>query len=120
MRKTLISAVLLAATLGGCDRVDMVPLNQQAQAVGSPRLVFARGLPGGPLKVTMPDGEGLTGFYRIDEVPVASTASDPGGGNFHATLRGPRTTLVCTASLVAGHGPGECRGQDGAAYRLQL
>ncbi len=35
MRKRLISAALLAATLGGCDRVDMVPLNQQAQAVAA-------------------------------------------------------------------------------------
>lgn len=96
----------------------MSPLNERAQAVGSPKLDFFRGLPGGPMKVTMPDGEVLPGTYQISEGLGSSTPADD--ANFRVTARGPRTSVTCSARLVGGHGTGECRAQDGARYRLDL
>lgn len=130
MRTGLIVAAGLIVGVAGCSEVTMVPLNEQAKADGSPRLAFVSGVPGGPLRVTMPSGEKLAGFYSISETQFSPAPSVTGGGttapgadeggNFHANAHGPVTKLVCRANLVAGHGDGTCRGQDGALYKLPL
>ena len=115
MRAGLVVAVLAVLAVAGCDTIEMTPLNAQAQAVGSPKLSFVRGVPLGRMHVTMPDGEQLNGIFTIAE--QIAPGSD---GNFHMTARGPRTSLVCAGTIVAGHGPIDCAATDGARYRLPL
>ena len=99
----------------------MTPVNQQAQVQGSPRLLFTRGLPGGPMKVVMPSGESLAGYSSVSRRRAARPDGVNHPANFHAGTRMARALRWCArATLVAGHGPGECRGQDGAVYRLDL
>ena len=53
--------------------------------------------------------------------PTGAAAAVPGSkGNFAASARGPRTSLVCGGNLVAGHGTADCRDQNGAIYRINL
>ncbi len=119
MRLRWLLAPILALGAAGCtDTADLVPVNPQAQAVGSPRLHFIRGIPGAPMKVTMPDGETLPGSFSIDESPAAAAPGGP--GNFAASARGPRTQLACHGNLVAGHGTADCQDQNGATYKLQI
>ena len=106
----MVLAILTLGAAGCTDTVAMVPLNPQAQAAGAPVLHYASGLPFGVAKVTMPDGETLPGDFTVDEAT----------GHFHARANGPQTRLVCDGALRAGHGPVECRSQDGAVYRLPL
>ena len=115
-----VAALLLALGAVGCaDTADLLPANQQAQAVGSPKLYYFKGVPGMPAKVVMPDGETLPGTVSVDETGAAAAA--PGSkGNFSASARGPRTVMTCGGSMVAGHGVAECRDQNGAIYRGQL
>ena len=111
-------AVALLGLAGCADTATLVPQNAQAQAVGSPRLVFFRGFGGAPSKIIMPDGETLPG-----EVVVRETAASiaPGGqGNLTITGRGPRTSLDCHGNMIAGHGTAECRDQNGATYKIDL
>ncbi len=116
--------VVLAALAGCTDTVAMTPANTLAQSQGSPKLDYFRGFPTGPMRVLMPNGENLTGFFKISEAGTIPAGNDPagapadGGGNFTATVHGPVTRLVCHANLVGGHGPGECRSQHGAVYSM--
>ena len=119
MRARWVLAAMAALGAAGCtDTVNLVPANRQAQAVGSPRLYFFRGIPGGPMKVVMPNGETLPGSFSIDETAAAAVPDGP--GNFAATARGPATRLVCHGMMVAGHGTATCLAQDGASYRVML
>ena len=116
MRVGRVLAAMLALSAAGCiDTATMVPVNDQAKAIGSPVLHFARGMPGGLMKVTMPDGEDLPGTFSVDN--VIAPGSD---GNFHATARGPRTAMTCHGTMVAGHGSADCQDQNGALYRIPL
>ena len=115
MRAGLIIAALAALAVAGCDSVDMTPLNAQAQAIGTPKLSFLRGVPLGRMHVIMPDGERLNGIFT-----VAETITPGSDGNFHITARGPRTGLVCAGTLIAGQGPIDCAATDGARYRITL
>ena len=120
MRAGWMIAAAAALGLGGCvDTSSLTPVNSRAQAIGAPVFHFARGMPGGFMKVTMPDGESLPGTYTVNE--NAGTLTTAGGpGNFAATARGPRTVMTCHGDMIAGHGNAECQTQDGAAFRLPL
>ena len=128
MRSILIAALL--AVTGCTDTADLFPMNEQAQQAGVPHVEFRRGLPHGPIKVTMPDGEVLTGSFQVAQQGAFVTAfgqggsatafASSGGGNFYAAASGPRTTLVCRGNVSFGHGGGECRTQAGAVYQIQV
>ncbi len=116
MRRRWCWAVILVASLAGCtDTVSLVPVSATTQG-GNARMDYFAGLPRGPLSVKMPDGEVLPGSFQVSQGELPAD----GSGNFHATAQGPRTSLVCHANLVSGHGPGECRAQDGTTYRVQF
>ncbi len=119
MRAGWIIAAIATLGVAACDTVPMTPANQQAEAIGSPVLHFARGLPAGFLKVTMPDGENLAGRFNVDE-NGATLVSHGGAGNFSATARGPRTSMVCHGDMLAGHGTAQCQTQNGAVFRMPL
>ena len=115
MRAGLVIAALAAFAVAGCETIDMTPLNAQAQAAGSPKLSFPRGVPLGRINVTMPDGERLNGTFTIAEQLTPNS-----DGNFHLTARGPRTGLVCAGTIIAGHGPIDCAATNGARYQIPL
>ena len=128
--RALLPAVLTLALLGCTDTADLFPMNPAAQAIGVPHVEFRRGLPHGPIKVTMPDGEVLTGSFQVAQQGAivsafgtggsATAFASSGGGNFYAAASGPKTTMTCRGNVSFGHGGGECRTQDGAAYQVQL
>ncbi len=106
--------------VAGCvDTAPLTPANLQAQAIGTPILHFTRGVGGGFMKITMPDGENLPGTFSVSE-SAASLKRAGGPGNFSATARGPKTSLDCHGDLVAGHGTADCRSQTGAVFAAQL
>jgi hypothetical protein len=63
--RTLIG--LGAVLLAGCaDTADTFPLNDAARKIGRPKVEFVRtGIGRGPITITMPDGEVLTGTWRV-------------------------------------------------------
>jgi hypothetical protein len=65
----LVAAMLGLAVLSGCaDSARIFPMDDAALALGTPTLDFVRqGIGRGPVTVTMPDGEMLTGEYQITE-----------------------------------------------------
>ena len=106
-------AALSLCGLAGCvDVAPLVPGNAQAQAAGPGRMNFARGIPGGPMRITLANGEVLPGTFSISE----ATAQ----GNFTATAHDARVQLTCRGNMSSGHGTAECQGTDGAVYQLQL
>ena len=107
-----LAAVSLCGLAGCVDVAPLVPGNAQAQATGAGRMNFARGLPGGPMKITLANGEVLPGTFSISETTVQ--------GNFTATAHDARTRLTCQGNMVAGHGTAQCQGTDGAVYQMQL
>ncbi len=119
--------------LTGCTGTAMVaPLNPEAQQLGTPVVEFTRtGFGHGPVKVTMPGGEVLVGQFQIAEDGAFVTAfnsrgfsstafASSGGGNFWAMATGPKTTLACRGDVSFGHGGGECRTPQGAAYQVMF
>ena len=114
MRALWVLAGLSLCGLAGCvDTAPLVPGNAQAQAAGAGQMTFARGMPGGPMKIVLGNGEVLPGSFSIGE------AADP-GGNFTATARNGRVSLTCRGMISAGHGTAECRGSDGSVFQMQL
>ena len=91
MRSFLLLTLTLAAA-GACARdADMVPLNEAANAVGIPKLnTTLTGTGYGPVTVTMPDGEVLSGHWRS----AAGGASAIG----FATMKGPRGVSIVSSS----------------------
>ena len=99
-------ALILLAILGGCtDTGDAVPLNDQAHQLGTFKISFVRtGVGRGPVTIIMPDGEELTGEYRVafnsalgtafsgTQTASAIVVSDS-PQQFVAT--GPRTQILC-------------------------
>ena len=141
MRSLLILTFTLAA-LGGCARqADMVPLNDAASATGIPKLdVALYGTGYGPAVVTMPDGEVLSGHYRLavggaNAVGFA-TATGPSGSGvasgtssvismqnpFTLQAAGSRgTAMVCQGSAGGlGHGGAICETNRGARYQMMF
>lgn len=132
LRKRLMLAVVLgsAALLAACmDTADTFPLNPAARQIGTPKISFQRtGVGHGPVTITMPDGEVLTGEYRVAfgggeafTFAGAQTASTllitNGPVQFVAT--GPKTQILCRGtSSPMGHGNGQCQTADGAVWAV--
>lgn len=125
-RLGLIAAI---AGLAGCAvAVPLVPANPQAAAIGSPKLRYVPGLPAAPMNITMPDGSVLPGDVVIDETSAAPVVAQGGpaeyfglaGGNFRVTAHNAQTAIACRALLVAGHGSGLCRDQNGSLYDIAI
>ena len=132
----MLGLILLAA----CARqADMVPLNDAANAAGVPKLnatLYGTGF--GPTTVTMPDGEVLSGHYRLAIGGVSSvgfaTASGPrgtaivGGSSSVTPMQNPftlqaagvrGTTMICQGSAGGlGHGDAICETNHGARYQM--
>jgi hypothetical protein len=132
---TIVSAFLLA----GCvHEGDMVPLNDAATKLGIPRAeATAYGTGGGPIIVTMPDGEVLTGRYHViiggslsagfaaargsrATVLVSGLSSNTALENpFVAQASGSRgTTITCEGMAGIGGASGQCMTGNGAAYQI--
>ena len=127
-----LSIALLA--LGGCaDTADTFPLNDQARAMGPLRMELTRtGMGFAPVTATLGDGETLKGTVRPafggsfsegfaagPQGTYSATAFTVTGGNAQMTLNGPKTQLLCRGSVsVGGHGSGECRTYEGAAWTI--
>jgi hypothetical protein len=122
-------AALLVVTLNACtDYADVFPLNEAARRIGTPRLTFTRQGDRGPVTISMPDGETLTGTYRVNRsgfVGLAfsgtrsATAIGMGGGTVQFVANGPRTQMLCRGDGGGfGHGSGECESTTGARWAV--
>ena len=137
---------ILAASLSGCaGTVTLYPANDIAQKAGVITAEIKKyGMGSGPIKLTMPDGEILTGQYTV------MVGGSTGFGSVYASVYGPEgarsgtgtstmvnipnsspgvanaagpkgTTVYCEFqnNNMAGHGYGACKISNGALYRMQ-
>ena len=138
MRFSLIAVAMLM--LVGCARTaDIVPLDAAATAAGIPKVdMTLYGVGYGPVTMTMPDGEVLTGHYQLAMGGAVTTgfatATGPGGtafangtaitvpmnGGFTLQATGNRgTSIACQGSAGGlGHGSTVCVTNHGAHYQL--
>ena len=127
-----LSVVALIALSGCADTADTFPLNDEARAMGPLQLSFMRtGMGFAPVTATL-SGETLKGTVRPafggsfsegfaagPHGTYSATAFTVTGGNAQMTLNGPKTQLLCRGSVsVGGHGSGECRTYEGAAWTI--
>ena len=129
LRKSII-VLGVALAFGACqDTADTFPLNPAARQIGEPKVSFVRtGIGRGPVTITMPDGEVLTGEYRV--AFGGGEAFTFAGGQTASTLlitdgplqfvaRGPKTQLLCRGtSTPFGSGSGQCQTVDGAVWAV--
>jgi hypothetical protein len=139
--KPLPLLVVLVALFACARDADMVPLNPQAEQLGIPKLAATLyGTGYGPISVTMPDGEVLSGHYRLavggavtagfastygrgGSAAASSTAvSTPLNNPFTAQATGTRgTTMICEGSAGGmGHGDAVCTMRGGAQYQMMF
>jgi opacity protein-like surface antigen len=120
MKHFLLIAVA-AALLAGCARTaDVVPLDDAATAAGIPKIdMTLYGTGYGPVTVTMPDGEVLTGHYQLSLSGMVSSGSATAtGSSGSATVSGSAIAMPTTGSFVlqavGNHGTSiSCRGEAG-------
>ncbi len=129
-------------TMAACSRAaDMVPLNDTASALGIPKVdatLYGTGY--GPVTVTMPDGEVLSGHYRLavggsvttgiataytphgSATATGTAISTPMNNPFTAQATGSRgTSMICQGSGGGmGHGDAVCRTNAGAEYQMMF
>jgi len=124
-----IAALGLALLAGCADTADTFPLNDAARKIGRPKVDFVRtGVGRGPVTITMPDGEVLTGTWRVAfggavgmgfSGGSSSTAIVVGDGNVQFVASGPKTEILCRGtSSPFGHGTGECQTYEGALWTV--
>ena len=120
MIKRFLLMACLIGLVGCAGTADTFPLNDAAKRLGPVRVSFTRtGIGSGPVTITMPNGEVLTGEYRVafgsseafafsgSHSASAIVISD-GPVQFVAT--GPKTQMLCRGtSTPMGHGSGECQ-----------
>jgi len=120
--------VIVAALIGLCgcaDTADVFPSNDAAKQMGRPRVEFVRtGVGRGPVTITMPDGEILTGTWTVAFGGTigmgfsggrSASAITIGDGNVQFVASGPKTEVLCRGqSSSFGHGAGECQAYEGA------
>ena len=126
----LVLAGILAFTLAGCAATaDTFPLNSAAKQAGPLKVEFDRtGVGSGPVRITMADGEVLTGQYRV---AFGTTAGFAFSGAYSASAliisdgpvqfvaTGPKTQILCRGqSSTAGHGNGQCQTYEGALWAV--
>lgn len=126
--RAMVVALLAMALCACTDYADVFPLNDAARRIGTPRLMFTRTGDRGPVAVTMPDGEALSGTYRVNRrgfVGMAfsgtrsATALGFAGGSVQFVANGPRTQMLCRGDGGGfGHGSGECETVAGALWAV--
>jgi hypothetical protein len=129
MRLPLL-ATIAALVIAACtDSADVFLLNEAAKQIGSPKISFVRtGTGQGPVTITMPDDEVLTGNYRVafgggeamtfagSQVATTLLITD---GPVQFVASGPKTQVLCRgASSTTGHGNGQCQTVDGALWAV--
>lgn len=146
MRLRFVMVSAFAALAAGCaGTVTLYPANEVAQKTGVITAEITKyGVGSGPIKLSMPDGEILTGQYTVmvggstAYGSVFASAYGPGGmatangtgmtmdipnsSNGVANAAGPKgTTAYCEFqnNNMAGHGFGACKISNGALYRMQ-
>lgn len=128
-----MSTCALALALAACNsQARVYPLDPSAMQAGAPKIEFTRmGLSHGPVTVTMPSGEILTGEYQVEEnaalgfgfAGAASASAIAFGSGRPVVLSavGPHTVINCTGSAdIGGHGFGECQTSQGNKYRVMF
>ncbi len=129
IRRVHFAALLLASLAGCTDTADTFPLNDAARQIGTPKVSFVRtGVGSGPVTITMPDAEVLTGTWRVafgGAVGMAfsggksATAIVVGDGNVQFVVNGPKTQILCRGtSSPFGHGSGQCQTYEGALWAV--
>jgi hypothetical protein len=103
-----------ALALAGCNTTsDVAPLNYEASKGPIPKIeLLGRGWGGGPFRVTMPDGEILTGRY---------VAPRTGGSVGFGTIIGPKgaTSVSTFTSGTSGPFAAQATGSHGATIACQ-
>jgi hypothetical protein len=124
------ASLMTLLALGACaDAADTFPMNAEARKIGRLQLDFVRqGIDRGPVSITMPDQERLTGYYRVNRsgfVGMAfaggqsASAIGFGDGAVQFVAHGPRTEMLCRGTTSAfGHGNGECQTVEGAVWAI--
>jgi hypothetical protein len=120
---SVVGLIAVGTLLGGCQ-AQLDPLDEASLRAGVPTFDFVwAGLLNGPVKVTMPSGEVLTGDYHIidDYRPVDNAASSRA---LSARAVGPRGTRIRCDGFIQGgyfyyyyYGSGICE-TGGHRYRL--
>jgi hypothetical protein len=119
----------LVALVGCTDSADVFPLNPAAQHLSPVKASFVRtGVGGGPVTITMADGEELKGEYRVafastSVMAFSGTRSNSalliGDGPVQSVATGPKTQMLCRGtSSTMGHGNGECQTYEGALWAI--
>jgi hypothetical protein len=127
--RTLLAAVLLLGLCGCTDSADVFPMNDAAHQIGRIKVSFVRtGVGRGPVTITMPDGEILTGQYRVafgSSVGMAfsggrsASALVIGDGPVQFVATGPKTEILCRGtSTPMGSGNGQCQTYEGAVWAV--
>jgi hypothetical protein len=129
----IIAIAVSSAVLSGCaDTARVFPMDDVAMASGTPKVEFVRqGMGRGPVTVTMPDGEILSGEYQITENAAigvgfagthTATAIGMGSGRrVVISANGARTIMNCDGTAdIGGHGSGVCESNHGAHYRVMF
>lgn len=119
--------------LSGCaDSARVFPIDPASMQAGTPKIEFVRqGIGRGPVTVTMPDGEILTGEYQVTENAAVGVgfagshmATAVGYGSGRRTVisaNGPRTIINCDGTAdIGGHGSGVCQTSVGTQYRVMF
>jgi hypothetical protein len=138
-----LSLAVVAVALGACAReARLYPANTEA-GVGLLKAEFTdSGMGKGPIKITMPDGEVLTGEFSTTDtssygfgsavatngriapvIATASTTAVPGSMPGVVTAIGPSgTSLRCEylVNSMTGSGSGSCQTNKGARYDLHF
>jgi hypothetical protein len=127
----------LLIPLAGCNsEAHVVALSPGALRNPLPKIeLLERGKGGGPLRVTMPNGEVLMGRYAAlssdssssigtafvgRQTVVMSGFSTSMSGNFSAQAQGPRTSIVCTGNWSGSSMVATCETSSGDRYQIMV
>lgn len=130
--RMIIIGLLLA--LGACTtQADVVSLSGPSSQLPKIELL-GRGFGGGPFRVTMPDGEVLSGRYIAPggggmgfgsgmvagRSVTMTTTYMGGGGSFAAQATGPRTSIACNGNWGGFSGTALCETSQGGRFQMMF